>query len=492
MKPLLILMFVSLFTISCTTTSVESDTGSLSLTVSTGKVGRYTGNRITMSKIVISIDAEGEDEIICESVLTSTSGTILLKEFNDLASGKEWVINIKTLDTNNVEIHSATDSFTLTADETLDLTINMNSKYSVLYATFSPIKDSVNKCEVKIDNAIVSDTSFVAQSNIGGLVNLSYDYLSASSAGVEHDVTLNVYGTMWGVNYLLYTGDTTIVVVSGEKVNCNLDLEWVGPEEKPVGDLGITVNIGIIDTVFINGKLIDDNVVIPDDGLVAYYPFNGNTLDESGVENHGIPVSAMLSEDRFGNPNSAYYFDGTLSLSNPTGHESYIYAPDNATLNFTDTKAFSFSVWVKGPAQQEGEGAGIITKGIGHHNEQYLLDVYHNQYRFLVNNPGGSTPMINTRISPSNSWEHLVGIFDASKGIMKLYLNSKLVGSATPVTSLNPTSEPLAIGSRIKYYGDGYNLNFNGSLDDVRLYNRAITSVEIQNLYSEGGYAGTM
>ena len=46
------------------------------------------------------------------------------------------------------------------------------------------------------------------------------------------------------------------------------------------------------------------------DGLVAYYPFNGNADDASGNGNDGIVDGAILSEDRFGNPNSAYIFDG--------------------------------------------------------------------------------------------------------------------------------------------------------------------------------------
>ena len=46
------------------------------------------------------------------------------------------------------------------------------------------------------------------------------------------------------------------------------------------------------------------------DGLVAYYPFNGNANDESGNGNHGIVDGAALSMDRFGNLNSAYLFDG--------------------------------------------------------------------------------------------------------------------------------------------------------------------------------------
>ena len=58
-----------------------------------------------------------------------------------------------------------------------------------------------------------------------------------------------------------------------------------------------------------------DEEIIPDEpinnGLIAFYPFNGNAQDESGNINHGDIDGAVLTTDRFGNPNSAYYFDGT-------------------------------------------------------------------------------------------------------------------------------------------------------------------------------------
>lgn len=486
MKRILILLASTIFIISCfNITDEDGNKGDLNLTILTGNVGRSIQNRIVMNRILITLSSNGEDTINLEVPMSSTSGTTILKEFTELAANKEWTLSINTYDVNNIIIHSSVEKFTLSSGEKKDMLIELAAKYSVLYSQFTPIKDSVNKCEVVVDGIKVKDSSFLSQSLVGQSVAISYDYLSASIEGIEHEVKLNVYGEMWGVEYLLYTGDTVINVVSGEKVNCNLDLNWVGPNEKPVGDVGITVQLGIVDTVFINGKLIDDEgSIIPENGLVAYYPFNENSLDESGMENHGTSVGANLTEDRFGNLNSAYLFDGTLSVSNPGGYASYIYAQDASSINFNETLAFTFSVWVKGLPQQEGEGAGIITKGLGHHREQYLLDVYRNNYRFMVNNPSGYNPTINPGISPSNEWEHLCCVFNSTEGIMKLYLNGAEVGSTTPVTSLIQTSEPMVIGSRIKS-SVNYDLNFNGSIDDVRMYNRALNREEIGLLYNE-------
>ena len=67
------------------------------------------------------------------------------------------------------------------------------------------------------------------------------------------------------------------------------------------------------------------------DGLVAFYPFNGNADDESGNENHGTAHGAILTTDRSGNIDSAYAFDGT---------NDYIEISDNANFNFNQHKKY--------------------------------------------------------------------------------------------------------------------------------------------------------
>ena len=67
--------------------------------------------------------------------------------------------------------------------------------------------------------------------------------------------------------------------------------------------------------VFILGMIVLSFIAVSahagiNDGLVAYYPFNGNVNDESGHENHGTVIGANPTTDRFGNADSAYSFDG--------------------------------------------------------------------------------------------------------------------------------------------------------------------------------------
>ena len=71
-------------------------------------------------------------------------------------------------------------------------------------------------------------------------------------------------------------------------------------------------------------------------GLVAYYPFNGNANDESGNNNNPVFNNATLTADRFGNPNSAYHFNGI---------NTYMMIPNQPGINMNNQ--ITLSVWVR-------------------------------------------------------------------------------------------------------------------------------------------------
>ena len=78
------------------------------------------------------------------------------------------------------------------------------------------------------------------------------------------------------------------------------------------------------------------------DGLVAYYPFNGNANDESGYNKHGVVYGVSLTEDRFGNTNSAYSFDGI---------DDYMHIDHRSYLN-VNPPGFTAAVWIKAKPEQ--------------------------------------------------------------------------------------------------------------------------------------------
>jgi len=91
-------------------------------------------------------------------------------------------------------------------------------------------------------------------------------------------------------------------------------------------------NLAQIDSITFT---VQYDTTVPTQGLVAYYPFNGNANDESGNGNNGIDSGATLTTDRFGNANKAYWFNGT---------SNYIEVSDNPILRFSNS--FSISLWV--------------------------------------------------------------------------------------------------------------------------------------------------
>ena len=207
-------------------------------------------------------------------------------------------------------------------------------------------------------------------------------------------------------------------------------------------------------------------------GLVAYYPFNGNANDASGNGNDGTVQGAMLTTDRFGAPNSAYHFDGV---------SGGIKIPD--TLLSPTVDGFTFSVWVgtdNGPYAGDYE---IIHTGTD--NGETFMNISSGQFTF--------GPLLDTHIgyvvtSPisSNSVTHVVGVYSRGQNV-SLYTNGVLA-AIIPVPDgtlwVDPTY-PLysAIGIYEIYEPSPYD-NFRGVLDDIRVYNRALSSNEVAQLHA--------
>src|SRR5258705_7116753 len=100
-------------------------------------------------------------------------------------------------------------------------------------------------------------------------------------------------------------------------------------------------------------------------GLMAYYPFTGNANDVSGNNNNPVFNNATLTADRFGNPNSAYSFNGT---------SNYMRIPNSATLNYNTQ--MSVTAWVKVAGFYQGPCHGnsiLVKEDVGGQAGNYLL-----------------------------------------------------------------------------------------------------------------------
>lgn len=219
-------------------------------------------------------------------------------------------------------------------------------------------------------------------------------------------------------------------------------------------------------------------------GLVAYYPFEGSAHDASGYGNHGGVYGATLTADRFGRSNSAYSFDG---------NNDCILASDSDSLDIQNS--ISLLAWVKTDGIHRKGCGMIVAKHFTNNKRSYALydvDDAYNRWGWKgkgplldLCKPNNDCYYAKSNKQVGNGWNFVTGTYDKSSGKMKFYINAVLVSQNTVGwLDLMQTSVPLSIGCYLlSDNGSKRRMFFNGRIDDVRIYNRAITPQEIRSLY---------
>ncbi|MFM2157369.1 MAG: hypothetical protein RL516_2118 [Bacteroidota bacterium] len=201
-------------------------------------------------------------------------------------------------------------------------------------------------------------------------------------------------------------------------------------------------------------------------GLVGYWPFCGNANDESGNGNNGTVNGATLTADRNGNANAAYSFDG---------NGDYIDCGNNSSLNLSNS--FTISAWVNGNTFAQEKG--IVSKSQGATPYTYDLIVSNNggqKVRFDINqNYLFSNQNLNT-----NNWYNIVATYNGS--IQSIYIDGVLSSSQNVSTILSSVADHLLLGAHQVSVVPSW--SWDGKLDDIAIWNRALTQNEITQLYT--------
>jgi hypothetical protein len=165
---------------------------------------------------------------------------------------------------------------------------------------------------------------------------------------------------------------------------------------------------------------------------------------------------------------------------NTDGGNDVVTILDPGVFNFAATRTFTIEAWVNGAAAQE-DGAAIVAKGVGGGGEQFSLDVVGGRYRFYCWDGGvPNTPFITSAtVGPNAAWQHVVGVLDQPAGRMKIYVNGVEVGSGVPRPTIINTTHEVSIGARKGGGSPNYDLNFAGRIDEVAIYNRALSPAEV-------------
>jgi len=226
---------------------------------------------------------------------------------------------------------------------------------------------------------------------------------------------------------------------------------------------------------------------VPTNGLVGYWGFNGNANDLSGNGNDGTVNGATLTTDRNGNANSAYSFNGVSNFiqcvnPGPVGQTNFsITFWLNTSMVVNNSPNEGVGQIIGYGSETSGNGIAISVNGSAHNagcSQGITFDNY-----------GGALVKVDNF---NNTWNFYTILNDISMGLnvntQKIYKNGILMTQTCWVSPVSPTTNiignfPIRIG---KYFGSSWvNPYFlEGKLDDIAIYNRALSQSEISQLYN--------
>lgn len=199
---------------------------------------------------------------------------------------------------------------------------------------------------------------------------------------------------------------------------------------------------------------------VPTEGMVEYLSFN--TAPESGVE--GVTLTA----DRFGTPNSAYHFDGVSSSIKV-----------NLDINPDVRPALTLSAWVRYlPLPDAGEN--LIYQVISHDDSGFDRSLgidYRSEQGQGWSMFAGDQSVLGAHAVSAGEWVQLTSVYDQSTKLAVLYVNGQEVSRSTEAT-LGAGYDYLLIGANPAFVE-----HFPGDVDEVRIYERALSDAEVKTLY---------
>lgn len=216
------------------------------------------------------------------------------------------------------------------------------------------------------------------------------------------------------------------------------------------------------------------------DGLVGYWGFDpdcvsGTTIfDLSGNGNTGTVFGAFSKQLRTGQIGTAFDFDGATDVA----------IPNSNSLNISG--AITIACWCNPTTLPDGSSfAFLVSKADTGSNYKMLIDGPDNggtiRYEFLISQSGSNFICVDATTTPvTGQWVFLVGTYDLAH--MCFYTNGQLKTSQAQTGAIDTFANNLYIGQN----AGSFPAYFNGAIDDVRIYNRALDANEIMLLYQAG------
>jgi hypothetical protein len=382
-----------------------------------------------------------------------TSGKLYIADYHNL--------RIRLVDTNNIiTTFAGSGSVPFNGDNIQALSANLNYPYDVKGDSLGNIyiADDGNCIIRMVDATGIISTVFGTPGSCGFSSGISSRTSVINSAyGIWLDSLSNIYFS----DYNSVHRSIVVSQPSGQPTRKPSTQPTAQPTSRPSAQPSSQPSLQPTrqPASYISGTL--------NQGLIAYYPFDGNARDQSGNGNNGEVHTATLTSDRFGNPNSAFAFDGLTS---------YIEVPAGIRIHFVHNMSLSF--WVN-PSTSQVSSARIIDNIYGWGVVQTGSTVL--DYVFYYFYSSASALLSGSVHLNSDAWTH-VAITKASNRI-RLYLNGDLmIDQVHAISEMYSKDLPIIIGAEKGYPVGTVSQHFKGVIDEIFLFNRSLTAREIVQL----------
>jgi hypothetical protein len=211
---------------------------------------------------------------------------------------------------------------------------------------------------------------------------------------------------------------------------------------------------------------------IPTDGLVGWWPFNGNANDESGNGYNGNVSGSLLTSDRFNNSNNAYNFDGV---------DDYILASPVLPIGSAPRTVSSWFRTTAGTIPSSQYPNIQFITGWGNAFSGAVIFPQHVQApsgRAYFESGSSANQLFSENAVNNGQWHHFITTYDGPSSRVKIYIDGILEDSSATL-NLTTANSNFGIGN-----APWANIPFNGQIDDIAIWNRALTPQEISALYT--------
>jgi hypothetical protein len=241
-------------------------------------------------------------------------------------------------------------------------------------------------------------------------------------------------------------------------------------------------------SIFITALTLNVFAQVPTNSLVAYYPFTSNANDLSGNSNNGTVYGATLTQDRFGNANSAYLFNGASDTIVISNSPSLQFSSNLQTISFwINIPSIPLPTYIEPIIEKYDQHLAINPNGDA--GQGYVVQFdgsgnLHYSFKIGIGSTWADCLIPSTSLSANQNYGI---VFTNDNDSLRGYVNCiKVSTSKIPVGTIGTNTLSLLIGNSKQTNAGNHVSPFVGIVDDIRMYNRVLNPSEVCSLSNEG------